>query len=190
MREDALETELVGDKVIKVYQDYDPESPREWDNLGTMLCWHRRANLGDETVLDRDELEARVKAARVVLPLWLYEHGGMTMRCGERGGYPFTDAWDSGQVGFILVDAETIRRDFGCKHITKKVMARVEASLRGEVEVYDQWLRGDVYGYVIEDQDGGEEEDSCWGFYGMDECLAEARGVVEGMRMREVSDAS
>ncbi len=26
----------------------NPESPREWDNLGHMICWHRLYNLGDE----------------------------------------------------------------------------------------------------------------------------------------------
>jgi hypothetical protein len=35
--------------VIKVcYEDDILESPREWDNLGTMVCWHSRYNLGDE----------------------------------------------------------------------------------------------------------------------------------------------
>ena len=33
--------------VIKVEQDDMTESPREWDNLGTMVCWHRNYDLGD-----------------------------------------------------------------------------------------------------------------------------------------------
>jgi hypothetical protein len=32
---------------IKVYPDDNAESPREWSNVGTMACWHRRYNLGD-----------------------------------------------------------------------------------------------------------------------------------------------
>ena len=32
---------------IKVFVDEDPQSPREWDNAGTMVCFHRRYNLGD-----------------------------------------------------------------------------------------------------------------------------------------------
>ena len=24
------------------------DSPRSWDNLGTMVCWHRRYQLGDK----------------------------------------------------------------------------------------------------------------------------------------------
>jgi hypothetical protein len=33
---------------IRLEQDEHAESPREWENVGTMVCWHRRYNLGDE----------------------------------------------------------------------------------------------------------------------------------------------
>jgi len=33
---------------IEIEPDLDPMDPREWDNLATMVCWHRRYNLGDE----------------------------------------------------------------------------------------------------------------------------------------------
>jgi len=33
---------------IRLEYDEHPESPREWCNVGTMVCWHRRYNLGDE----------------------------------------------------------------------------------------------------------------------------------------------
>jgi hypothetical protein len=32
---------------IKIVFDEDIWSPRDWDNLGTMVCWHRRYKLGD-----------------------------------------------------------------------------------------------------------------------------------------------
>ena len=35
---------------IRIMPDYDPSSPREWDNLGIMICSHRRYNLGDEQI--------------------------------------------------------------------------------------------------------------------------------------------
>ena len=34
--------------IIKLVHDHDAESPREWDNLGSMVCAHRRYRLGDE----------------------------------------------------------------------------------------------------------------------------------------------
>lgn len=43
--------------------------------------------------------------------------------------------------------------------------------LQGEVETYDMYLQGEVYGYVVdeledeEDDDWNENTDSCWGFY-------------------------
>lgn len=33
---------------LDVMYDETAESPREWSNLGTMVCWHRSYNLGDE----------------------------------------------------------------------------------------------------------------------------------------------
>ena len=33
---------------LSVFRDEDAPNPREWDNLGRMVCWHRRYNLGDE----------------------------------------------------------------------------------------------------------------------------------------------
>jgi len=31
-----------GNKELKIIQDEDPESPREWDNLGIMFCFHKK----------------------------------------------------------------------------------------------------------------------------------------------------
>ena len=34
---------------FKIYTDEDAANPRtEFDNVGTMVCWHRGYNLGDE----------------------------------------------------------------------------------------------------------------------------------------------
>ena len=44
--------------------------------------------------------------AYVLLPLYLYEHGGMTMN--TRG---YSCSWDSGQVGFIYASKETFRNE-------------------------------------------------------------------------------
>ncbi len=44
----AIDTHEYRGCTIEVHHDPDPESPRKWDNVGTMVCWHRRYNLGDE----------------------------------------------------------------------------------------------------------------------------------------------
>ena len=39
--------------------------------------------------------------------------------------------------------------------------------MRGEVEYYDSYLRGEAYGFEL--YKDGELEDSCWGFIGSNE---------------------
>lgn len=174
------------DVVLKIYVDEDSESPRNWDNLGTMVCWHSRYNLGDpHNYRDPDDFwfylaeeisgstyrteqmtprqrEEYVRKNAIILPLYLYDHSGLTMRT-----YPFSCPWDSMQVGWIYVTKAKVREEYGVKRVTKKVRERVIAVLEAEVETYSQWLEGDVYGFVLEDTQGNHI-DSCWGFYGTD----------------------
>lgn len=104
----------------------------------------------------------------VVLPLFLYDHGGITMSTGA-----FCCSWDSGQVGFIYITKEKMAVEgWDKEHATKY--------LQGEVEEYDQYLTGDVWGYVVEADDGTEVE-SCWGFYGVDYCKSEGQSVFKSV---------
>lgn len=34
---------------IKIYHDPDPENPREWSNLGALICWQRAGSVGWKT---------------------------------------------------------------------------------------------------------------------------------------------
>ena len=93
--------------VLAIVRDSDPESSREWDNIGTMVCFHNKYNLGDQDHgYDKDdysnwnELEAAIweeEAPVVVLPLYLYDHSGITISTSR-----FSSRWDSGQIGFIF----------------------------------------------------------------------------------------
>jgi len=170
----AIEEIKVGDKTIKIYPDEMAESPREWDNLGTMICFHRRYNLGDKHSLSVEEAKALASREDVIsLPLYLYDHSGITMNTTG-----FHCPWDSGQVGFIYVTKEKVRKEFGKKAISKKLLSKVLDILRGEVETYDQFLTGDVYGFKSFDAEGNEV-DSCWGFFGHDH---KASGLLDHAR--------
>lgn len=173
---------------IKIEYDEDAQNPREdFDNAGVMVCFHRRYNLGDKHEYDSSdfsgwsELEAAIMRdhnAPVILPLYLYDHSGITMYTTGNTTYHQHAAWDSGQVGFIYLSRETIKEEWGYTRITKKAREFLENYLRGEVETYDQFLRGEVYGYMIESPDG-DSLDSCWGFYGIDYCKQEAESMVD-----------
>jgi hypothetical protein len=179
---DAIETEKKHGRVIKIVHDDDPMSPREWDNLGTMACWHRRYNLGDKQIRDGSEAEALMKKwgngktrDGIALPLYLYDHSGITMSCG-----PFACPWDSGLVGVIYVERERILKEYNVTRISPQVREKVLAVLRCEVNTYDCFIRGAVYGYIIKTPEG-EHIDSCFGFFGMDDVKEAAHEANEAL---------
>lgn len=196
-REGGRIYQLKDGRVAVVVQDLDPgaANPRDNDNLGVMLCWHRGYILGDDTrnhehplkrevgeALERGGIRLAERYLRIVhgatqvIPLGLLDHSGLHMYAGG-GSSPFDPGgWDSGPVGLIFDTAET-REECGTQ------LEHVREALLGEVKVYDQCLQGEVYG-VIEltptgpivetDIDGDTtlgiayEEDSCWGYLGYD----------------------
>jgi hypothetical protein len=163
--------------IVKIIQDDNAESPRTFDNVGVMACWHRRYNLGDVQPKGEDPaewLKENAPKGSVALPLYLYDHSGITMSTGS-----FGDVWDSGQVGWIVATPDAIRKNFMVKRITAKMRATVEEILKSEVKIYDHYLTGNVWGYTIESvkdcdscghETKGDEDvdDSCWGFFGDD----------------------
>jgi hypothetical protein len=164
-----LETFEHNGHTIEIHQDEDGDSPRNWDNFATMVCWHRRYNLGDEQPTCNPN-EYEIPKGSEVLPLYLYDHSGITMSTA-----PFQCPWDSGQVGWIYVTPEQMKKEFNVKRLTKKHREEARKIMRGEVETYDMYLTGQVYGYVIDDGEG----DSLWGMYGYDYCVEEAKRACE-----------
>lgn len=233
---------------INWYYDNDPQNPRtDWDNLGHMICWHRRYSLGDkhnysdvdsfmsilisehvsherlrEYLLSkkgnvwleyiehspedvkRYECKARVALGitddydddywecepdekdriidmavdqapleyltpddvaelledeLVIMPVSIYDHSGVSIWLGSP-----TCMWDSGQVGFMYLTKKDALRELGnCTEENWK--ERAMECMEAEMEVYNCYISGDVYGFVIEDEDENEI-DSCWGYYG------------------------
>jgi hypothetical protein len=181
---DTIKTIKFSDgRQLEIIRDEDPESPREWDNLGTMVCFHQRYNLGDKNHgIDHkefggwDEMEKWIRHQNpdcVILPLYLFDHSGITISTGCEHFRACDGAgWDWGQVGFIFISREKINQEYG-KH-GGRTDDQIREYLRNEVKVYDQYLQGDIYGFIMREPacptcDGpGEEGDSCWGFYGDD----------------------
>jgi hypothetical protein len=156
------------------------DSPRDWDNLGTMVCWHRKYTLGDEQPMQEPSDWARqfnlIMPNAIILPLYLYDHSGITISTT-----PFNCSWDSGQVGYIYTTLERAQ-EMGFnqwKRLTKKRRDQLAAYLIDEVKTYDQYIRGEVYRFTIEDEDGNYIY-SGGGYYGRDDCEKEAREFIDG----------
>ena len=204
MNEYTVRSKEVGGYTVNVKIDDDPGavSPRDWDNLGTIKSFSRHlldeytgpkyasvpaADVPAEVLVQCDQWDDDVPMAELdltqprhfiawlqitgaeFLTLYAYVHGGIALSAG-------TDVlicpWDSGQVGYYFTNQEIIDK-FGTPP------DRVRACLLGEVEEFAAYLRGEVYGYQVEDEDG-EIIDSCWGFIGdSDYCLTEGVAVAE-----------
>jgi hypothetical protein len=176
---------------LKIEQDTDPMNPRtDWDNLGTMVCFHKRYDLGDKTDYrseDYDswnELEEGIvknEGEVFILNLYLYDHSGITISTS-----PFDCNWDSGQIGFIFVSKYKMKKE-GIDE------TKVEEYLKREVETYDQYLTGEVYCYEvyeIETCDKGHEHktlvESCGGYFGEEECKSEGQSVIRHLEKEVV----
>lgn len=233
--------------LLQVMVDDEPEDPRrEGDNLGHMICWHGRYNLGDEhqfekpndffkdlvrrtisgdAILDyvrsgkSDTVRLTTGAAKervvpglwvegydryakewygeeffaggfkeqkqevvdclvdrmadkdlltlagkenIILPLYLYDHSGLSMSVSDFVGHAVHAEWDSGQVGWIYATAGDIQAAYG--GVSPENMERAEWCLQSEVRRYDYYLSGQCYGFRL--YENGEETESVWGFLG------------------------
>lgn len=153
---------------LHITHDEYSDSPREWDNVTTMACGHRRYRLGDDTGYDtgdynswadmREVIEAD-NDVLIIKPLYLYDHSGITISTT-----PFSCQWDSGQVGWVYITKESWVAMMGA---TEPLPALMEDVIDSEVNTYDQYLTGEVYSFSLENGEG-ESIDTCGGFYGDD----------------------
>jgi hypothetical protein len=120
---------------IRIEIDEDPLDPREDDNLGTMACWHRRYNLGDEQPkfaasdylaslcqkihpdFPDEQFEkhggAILAKYYVIMPLFLFDHSGITMSTSSAMFRACDSAgWDWGQVGIIYCTLEQAMKNW------------------------------------------------------------------------------
>jgi hypothetical protein len=195
---DAIkEIPLKNKKILQIFQDDSPESPRDWDNLGIMYCSHKRYTLGDRVnphSLSTDsfeswaEMEDHIRItldSPICLPLYMYDHSGQTIATT-----PFNCKWDSGQIGYIYVTREILEKEYGT--VDDDVIKKATKYLEGEVKTYNQYMTGDVYGFkVIEKIECDtlpviqKEHDSCWGFYGDD---FKTNGMLDHINSEDVPE--
>jgi hypothetical protein len=163
------------------FEEHPAFSPREWDNLTKMVCLHKRYQLGDDHRYTedmfsswgelRDEIE-RDHDVVAIEPIYMYDHSGITISTS-----PFRSSWDSGQIGWIFITEERLDT-MGMKdeHRTEE---RFDKVIDSDIDVYDKYIRGEVYRFTVEDKKTGEILDSCSGFYERDMALDEAKRIVE-----------
>ena len=163
--------------------------PREDDNIGIMVCFHKRYTLGDKLEFGKNikqefssddfngweemkEHLIKTEKAICILPLYLYDHSGISMKVGSfQGLLPQGHAeFDSGQVGFIYTTKKQMEK-IGVEKYSKK---KIEEYLIQEVETYNQYITGDCYSLVKETYNKDKEQinyDILGGFFGYNDSL-------------------
>ncbi len=180
--------------LINIFPDEDSPDPRkEFDHLGTMVCFHRRYNLGDKHEFrDPDEFKDFLKEEKpICLPLYLFDHSGITMSTrSEKFRACDPQGWDWGMLGYIYVTKENVRKEYSVNRVSRKVLDKVIKLLQSEVAEYAHFLTGNIYGYEItkaekdEEPQASEVIDSCWGFFGYPEdyMIPEAKALIDQIR--------
>ena len=174
---------------VKVEQDTDCENPRtSWDNVTTMVCFHKRYNLGDkheyksDNFNSWDELKTQIEEDHnvfMIKPLYLYDHSGITISTSD-----FNDRWDSGMIGFIFIEEKNWIKMMG--EDMDRSEERLQRIIDSDVETFDSYLRGDVYRYEVWEVEtcslGHDHErfiEGCGGYYDEEDCRNEGERIVD-----------
>ena len=181
---DVTYEEAYKNVVIKIYQDDDTQSPEEWQDENLFLVAYHRdftvdkkisqglaqciANNGKYEDDSHEERAKEIKKLYHIFGLEAYIHSDISLSLSREGNFPDRN-WDVSQLGVVLVSKKEAKNRKEAHKIAK-----------GLIETWNEYLSGEVYGYVIEDKNG-EHLDSCWGFYGdyEENALKEARTIAE-----------
>lgn len=184
-----MKYDLPNNRTLEIHQDAFGGDSRTWDNFTKMVFFGKHRHLGDkhdvelgdynsrQEFIDDGERDLKKQMKDVVIckAVHLYSHSGDTISTSY--SYPYDCRWDSGTIGFAVVTKEDIRKNWNVKRVTQKLIDQAETILDAEVKTLDQDIRGDVYCYTIETEDG-DVEDSCGGFYGSD---IEGNGMLDNL---------
>lgn len=164
---------------VRIVHDEHAEAP---DCYPITYNPRSRNTLGTTTAdADQDaDIARKVRDGEYIgIPVWAYVHGSSTIKAAYSN--PFGCQWDSGRSGWTYMTKAQVRGDYGVKRITKRIRALAIARLISMVDVFDDYLQGNVYGFIVENTDTDEALDSCWGFYGSADAEESARAALKQM---------
>lgn len=188
---------------VSFIPDENCESPREWDNVSTIYCWHNSYTLGDKHDYPspsafEEEHQGEVEQGKIFLrKLRAYEHGSISLSMDN--SYPYNDRWDSYDIGYIWCTLEKAAEEAGIElqpgdtiaNCSPEIREKVNRWFEGELKTYNAWINGNCWGWAVESValcgECGHEIvktiDSCWGYIvddnkQMDYIISEAVGSI------------
>ena len=151
--------------MITFEHDDDADVILDYARYTRLITTNNRYFTGDETFTDSwDEERAEIEAnGGYVFPLYMIAHSGVSISLT-----PFSDPWDSGQVGFAYVRGENIE---GNTEEEREAFARRHAE--SDVGMFNDYLNGGVYVASLYSADGEHLESvgGMWGESARDDAL-------------------
>ncbi len=80
-----------------------------------------------------------------------------------------------------------VQREYDVRKITRATLQRVTVALHSEIDLYEQYLAGKVYGWLLAIR-AGEQLASWWGLYDLDHVRNEARKFAVQEAKRALPD--
>ena len=150
--------ELKDGRKVYVLRDMDAESPDSWENVVELTLVgeserHYALGTSDPYVTEahgrfRDcSLTYRHDTDDAVARYMRIFHNSEVMSVSLQDGNEWAD-------GYLVLDMADAWEGID-----------VQVVLKGMADTWQQYFSGDVYGYIVVNEETGEE-DSCWGFYG------------------------
>ncbi len=166
-RKGVVDSDRVGEFTWEVLEDVYAEHPyKDWDMLSQMLFsrsfshYSHCPGVSESTQQDWRNFSQEPPWDDLIYltPIYVYSHGGTTFSLR-----PFSDRWDSGQVGWLFVTREAAEQNW--PKYGGWVLAKCAERLADqEFKVFEDWVDDGAWGWQVKDQDG-ELVESCWGYY-------------------------
>jgi len=148
-------------------QDSDPQPPSDCDDDGLLLVnYHRDFRVVNDKIITRDTLASWYHGEKIeqsktywIFRLGMYSHSGVCLQLESREFVGDTNHWDSSMVGAVLVSKEEW-----------STRAKAEKAAECLVKEWNNYLSGDVWGYITDVFDAKTKErikaecESCWGY--------------------------
>jgi hypothetical protein len=166
-------------KRLIINYDISSPSPREWDgNLGYFITCDSKIESPDKNDILEDIIKETGKVANnqaqhielieksfndifknekiiAIYPITKYEHSAIVYKLGEYHGFDYSNN------GFYVITKETVKK-YG------DVEGNFEDIINKELEVYNKWINGECYKFLLYD-DKGNLVNECGGLYDIED---------------------
>lgn len=167
------------------YPEYAPDSLEQWMESNG---WFPLEECDTIELIDLlEEFEAREErlieeientGKAVVLPAYAYIHSGVALSLSG-----FSCPWDSGQFGFVVIRPSDVQKEWNGD------LSKAENYAKAVFGQWDQYVRGDVFCFLVEDEEGDIIDSLCGIYFDDDKSPYDDDDVIEMAKIVDVLDS-